>query len=747
MPTQPSNKNPGRVRKTPTPSDPALRDGGHPAAAPPDQREVLQALLAFSTLHDQIRRRRAEQTRRYDQGLSPAADAWEFEQFVLDEVLQLVAERAQAITGADGVAIALAQGDEIVCRASSGAMAPDRGVQLDSRAGFSGACFRSGRIIRCDDSEKDPRVNREACRQLGTRSMVAVPLLSQANVVGLLEAFSTRPFAFKDSDVRNLNLLAELIQGALKPEEEDRIVRAAKVAAADLEFAELESQGTLPSRQFFPKTSTEPKAVEAPLELSQESIAPWIDSSWLEGSQPGLVIALLVALLVILVAGPLWWLHRERDLQGQAANVTAVEPASPGLSAQQAENAASSASGAASPVAENSPGRVPGSALVTGIRQFSSAGSSTVVVDLEEQVQYEPHRLRSPSRIYFDLLNTSLAPGLNGRVLDPQDGLIGRIRLAQPAGNLTRVELDTKPGVTCSVGLEENPYRLVIEVRAADQTLPPKVVPSPVEPAQDFSQMPPAPASPLPPEEAQGRNHLAKLRIVIDAGHGGWDLGTVGRGGLVEKNLVLEVAERLGGLLQGRLGSEVIFTRKDDNYVPLEQRAELANQAQADLFISVHANYSDLASARGVETYYSSFFSPPQTRDVELHENAKASAVNHPKLSAVELKEKVDESRKLAASVQRALYGTLAAHNTGIRNRGVREASYMVLTGTEMPSILAEISFVSSPDDEQRLQSTEYRQQIAEALCKGIEQFAAARHVKIASTASRQNSSTPASQP
>jgi N-acetylmuramoyl-L-alanine amidase len=577
--------------------------------------------------------------------------------------------------------------------------------------------------------------------------MVAVPLLSQANVVGLLEAFSTRPFAFKDSDVRSLNLLAELIQGALKPEEEDRIVRAAKVAAADLEFAERESQGTLPSRQLFPKTSTEPKAVDAPLELAQESIAPWIDSSWLEGSQPGLVIALVVTLLVILVAGPLWWLHRERDPQGQAANVTAVEPASPGLSAQQAVNAASSLSSAASPIAENSPGRVPGSALVTGIRQFSSAGSSIVVVDLEEQVQYEPHRLASPSRIYFDLLNTSLAPGLNGRVLDPQDGLIGRIRLAQPEGNLTRVELDTKPGVTCSVGLEENPYRLVIEVRAADQTLPPKVVPSPVEPAQDFSQMPPAPASPLSPEEAQGRNHLGKLRIVIDAGHGGWDLGTVGRGGLVEKNLVLEVAERLGGLLQGRLGSEVIFTRKDDNYVPLEQRAELANQAQADLFISVHANYSDLASARGVETYYSSFFSPPQARDAEFRENAKASAVNHPKLSAVELKEKVDDSRKLAASVQRALYGTLAAHNTGIRNRGVREASYMVLTGTEMPSILAEISFVSSPDDEQRLQSTEYRQQIAEALCKGIEQFAATSHVKIASTASRQNPNTPASQP
>src|ERR1700751_1563810 len=186
MATNPSNTDPTlTIPLIGTPDTASL-------GAPPDQREALQALLAFSTLHDQIRRRRAEES--HAAGARNPDDAWQYEQFVLDGVLQLVAERAQAITGADGVAIALAQGDEIVCRASSGAMAPDRGVQLDSRAGFSGACFRSGRIIRCDDSEKDPRVNREACRQLGTRSMVAVPLLSQANVVGLLEAFSTRPF-------------------------------------------------------------------------------------------------------------------------------------------------------------------------------------------------------------------------------------------------------------------------------------------------------------------------------------------------------------------------------------------------------------------------------------------------------------------------------------------------------------------------------------------------------------------------
>ena len=738
MATHPSHANSGRKAKTGTQSDTAIPAGARPAAPTTDQPEVLQALLAFSTLHDQIRRRRAEQLRRFEAGLTPAVDAWQFEQFVLEEVLQLVAERAQEITGADGVAIALAQGDEVICRASSGAMAPDRGVQLDAKAGFSGACFRTGRIVRCDDSEQDPRVNREACRQLGTRSMVAVPLLSQGNVVGLLETFSTRAFGFKDNDVRSLNVLAELIQSALKPDEEDRMVRAAKVAATDLALAELEVQGA-PSSTGSSRKATEAEDAEVPLELSGDSIAPALDGSLTEGLGPGLIIAVAALLVILVVGGVSWRSHRRSGVEGQAENAPSVQPASSGAALPQAENTDASIAGAVSPVAENAPpGPGAGSTLVTGIREFSKPGTSTVVIDLQDQVQYELHRFSNPERIYFDLLNTSLAPGLNGKILGPRDGLIGQIRVAQPEDSLTRIVLDTKPGATFSVSLEDNPYRLLIEVRAPDDTSPPKVAPSPAPPPQEMSQVSRPPAAPISREDAQVRGHTGKLRVAIDAGHGGWDLGTVGRGGLVEKDLVLEVAKRLGDLLQSRLGSEVIFTRKDDNYVPLEQRAELANRAQADLFISVHANYSDLTSARGVETYYSSFFSPPEARETEFREHGSASPVMHAKLSGLELKDKVGGSRKLAASVQQSLYGTLAAQNAGIRNRGVREASFMVLTGTEMPSILAEISFVSSPTDEERLQNAEYRQQIAEALYRGIEQFAATSHrAAIASTAPR----------
>src|SRR5258705_7275677 len=226
MATNLSNTPLGLTNKPTTPESEFLSPGSSITVAT-DPREALQTLLAFSTLHEQIRRRRAEEAQRYESELGGADNAWEIEQFVLDEVLKLVAERALTITGADGIAIALAEGDEIICRASAGTMAPDRGVRVDAKAGFSGACFRPGRIARCDDSETDARVNVEACRRLGTRSMVAGPLLVRGSVVGLLEGFSTEPYGFNDGDVRGLNLLAELILAALKPEDEDRIVRAA----------------------------------------------------------------------------------------------------------------------------------------------------------------------------------------------------------------------------------------------------------------------------------------------------------------------------------------------------------------------------------------------------------------------------------------------------------------------------------------------------------------------------------------
>jgi len=226
-------------------------------------------------------------------------------------------------------------------------------------------------------------------------------------------------------------------------------------------------------------------------------------------------------------------------------------------------------------------------------------------------------------------------------------------------------------------------------------------------------------------------------KIVIDAGHGGHDTGTIGPNGLLEKDLVLDVAKRLGKLLESRLGAEVVFTRQDDTFVPLETRTAIANRERADLFISVHANSSRDSDARGVETYYLNFTSSPEALEVAARENAVSEKSIHELQDLVKkiaLKDKIDESREFASDVQESLYGGLSLHSAGIRNRGIKKAPFIVLIGANMPSILAEISFVSNPTDARKLQTAEQRERIAESLYRGVAKYAGGLSgVKVAS--------------
>jgi N-acetylmuramoyl-L-alanine amidase len=215
-------------------------------------------------------------------------------------------------------------------------------------------------------------------------------------------------------------------------------------------------------------------------------------------------------------------------------------------------------------------------------------------------------------------------------------------------------------------------------------------------------------------------------RIVIDPGHGGHDTGTIGPGGLLEKDLVLDVSLRLGRLLQSKMGAEVVYTREDDTFIPLETRTAIANQQQADLFISVHANSSPDPSARGVETYYLNFNPSPDALEVAARENAVSESSVHELgdlVKKIALKEKVEESREFATDVDHALFVGLEGKDKSLRDRGVKKAPFIVLIGANMPSILAEISFVSNPGDERKLETPEYRQKIAESLYKGIARY------------------------
>jgi N-acetylmuramoyl-L-alanine amidase len=754
----------------------------NPDALKTSSRKSLENLLAFSALREQVLRKRAN--RAPQAALAPPAFTVIAEDvhFSLEELLQVIVDRAFTVTEADGVAIALAENEGIILRAASGTVRPDMDARLNRDSAFSRNCFQLAEVEKCEDAETDSRVDREACRQLGARSMVAVPLRGQTRGIGLLEAFSTRPFAFSEEHVGYLNSLADLLVGALTPEDLERYSESARVAAATLENDSNESESV--SVAGGHGRTQHPVSTEAALAIAKKLLEEDADreiaspppieavSEALHSAQKypfheyGSAIsatavsrteklsrkkeslsrrkhwfAVLACLLLVGATATGLWFKRKaarsapttvqtgtsiptRSVSGDTGGI-----ANPGNGDGALTSPASTGDSPADSHKASNP------ATVTAIEHWSSDETSTVVLELEDQVQYEAHRLESPDRIYFDLHDTELAPSLDGKSIVIGDGLLSRIRIAQPVAGITRVVLETKTHPDFSVSLQPNPYRLVIEVHKLRSSPPKGAVNLITNAIEAEKNNLPILVPPATKEDLDLRGRVPKMRIVVDAGHGGRDHGTVGRNGLLEKDLVLEIAQRLGKLLQERLGADVIYTRQEDNYVALDERARIANQSQADLFVSIHANYSDLPSARGVETYYTNFFMVPVAKDVETSTGAASASNPEPSsLSPADLRERVGQSQRLAASVQRSMYEALAAQNPGLRDRGIREANFVVLTESAMPGILAEVSFVSSPTDEQKLRSDGYREQVAEALYKGIALYAASsRPVKVAS--------------
>jgi putative methionine-R-sulfoxide reductase with GAF domain len=415
----------------------------------PSQPNPLQALLAFLALHEQVRRKKKilETRPAGDDAAVPEVEIEKGEQFTLDEMLQLVADRAVAITGAEGLAIALAENNELVLRAAAGTVRPDLGACIDRDSTFSGACFRTAQIVSCDDTETDARVNLLACRRLGARSMVAVPLCGRRRGIGVLQAFSAQPFGFNDSDVRTLSRLAELLLGALTPEDDARFAESAEVAATKLEAA--------PSA---PEVSV--AGLKTPAE-ERNGVT----------RRPGMLILLVCMVIASALAGGVWWKLKPPQWANTMGRMETMAP-KPADTAVKDSNPANLNPGATShgSPATNSPAKpreLSKFPVVTGIQHWSSADSSTVVLNLENQVRYEAHRLANPDRIYFDLHDTLLGSNFGGKSIEVGDALLKRIRVAQPVTRMTRLVLETKASADFSVSLEPNPYRLVVEVRKA----------------------------------------------------------------------------------------------------------------------------------------------------------------------------------------------------------------------------------------------------------------------------------------
>jgi N-acetylmuramoyl-L-alanine amidase len=408
-------------------------------------------------------------------------------------------------------------------------------------------------------------------------------------------------------------------------------------------------------------------------------------------------------------------------------------------------------------------------------------GSVRVTLELEREIAYREERIKNPDRVFFDLKGVQLAPTLIDKVISYSDDIVRQIRTGRHPDNTVRVVLDLGGVSRYSVFTLYNPYRLVIDfervtagpARRAMVTPPTDVasdpdaiepaptpappvpappVPATAAPANDSTSvpviaaappgasvpaaLPPAPSAERPVPEAPSSNGtggfslsrqlgLGVSRIVIDPGHGGHDPGTNVRG-LQEASLTLDVALRLEKLLEKEDGVEVVLTRRTDAYVQLEERTAIANREGADLFLSIHANASRNPASSGIETYYLSFASSPEAEAVAARENSSSESAMHNLpdiIKAIALNNKLDESRDLAAMVQESMMTRLRRTNKAVRNRGVKKAPFVVLIGASMPSVLAEISFLTNRNEAQLLKTNAYKQRIAESLHEAVMKY------------------------
>jgi N-acetylmuramoyl-L-alanine amidase len=378
--------------------------------------------------------------------------------------------------------------------------------------------------------------------------------------------------------------------------------------------------------------------------------------------------------------------------------------------------------------------------LLTKVRVAQNQfGVVRVVLDVNGVKDYAASLLQKPSRLVIELYGDSAGPSKSPSVQTAQSTKSENPAPAieRPAPSTTAISAEAIPSSSPTPNLTSAKGAVSSEEGSAAAPVAAKALPAPLKTLRTTStknsatgkpdQVQPA-ATPQPTRDGQSTLTRAlglKIgRIVIDAGHGGHDTGTIGPTGLMEKDLCLDVALRFGKIVQQKLpGADIVFTRTDDTFIPLEERTHIANEAKADLFISIHANSSPDHGARGVETYYLNLRGSAEAMEVAARENSVSQENIHDLQDVVKRiaqTEKIDESRELAADIQDSLSKRIQKTVKPVKNRGVRKAPFVVLIGADMPSILTEISFLSNASDEQLLKKPEHRQRIAEGVYQGV---------------------------
>lgn len=370
----------------------------------------------------------------------------------------------------------------------------------------------------------------------------------------------------------------------------------------------------------------------------------------------------------------------------------------------------------------------PDKAQVTGLRFLSSKSYTRIMLDLSQQARYEVRRLREdsarglPPRIYIDIFGAELALASKAP-LPVGDGLLRQVRVGQYSAEVVRVVLDMESLATYNAFSLPDPVRLVIDVQGqkAKDTAAAKEGPARSEPAarQSAARGATPNVSPLP---AAG----GIRKIVLDPGHGGKDPGAIGPGGIAEKDVVLSVAKKLALKLRREMGVQVVLTRQDDRFIPLENRTAIANAEDADLFISLHMNASPNGDARGIETYYLDNTTDEAARRLAARENG-TSTKNISDLqfilSDMTQNMKLEDSITLAYRLQSSLVAGMNKVMPEVRDLGVKQALFFVLVGARMPSVLVELGFITHRGEGPALSRARYQDAMVDALYEGIQKF------------------------
>lgn len=385
---------------------------------------------------------------------------------------------------------------------------------------------------------------------------------------------------------------------------------------------------------------------------------------------------------------------------------------------------------------------------LTGLRSWSNPGYTRVVIDLSQTTVYSSTLLvadpvsGTPPRLYLDLLETIPVGGLpESSVVN--DGLLRQIRTGKPALGRTRVVLDLLSFDNYKIFSLPDPFRIIIDIAGdisanrGEVPAPPPVAICNLTATPAISALPAAdPIAMLvaaaPPEvtvklPAPPAPLLPSRRIVIDAGHGGKDPGAIGFSGVQEKDIVLSMAFLLAEEVKTDLGWEVVLTRSDDTFIPLEERTAIANKIGADLFLSLHANASPNAAVHGIETYYLNFSKNEKAAAVAARENGTTlREVSDLEQILFDLMahSKIQESSRLASDLQHALITGITREFGEVKNLGVKQGPFYVLLGANMPSVLVEAAFLSNPAEEARLATRQYQKEATRAIIDGLRAYA-----------------------